>query len=249
MTWKILVVDDEAIPRDTLSEILSLEGYQVLAVSSGEEALSAIHESDYDLVVLDIMMPGMSGMEVVQKLAESAPGLQIIMLTAHGSIESAIDALRYRVHDYIMKPASPKAILASVKKALERREELLLKAGVNEAQAKFTPQSINQSSRPIDSRITFDVEQRIVSGGGLNVYLTPTEARLLSVFLDHPDRVLTHQEIIKLVEGYDISVQEAPALLRPIVSRLRQKLAAYPATVHWIKNIRGTGYLFSSKSK
>ena len=131
MTVKILVVDDEKTARTTLADILRLEGYDVTAVESGGSALSLLSEQEIDLMLLDIRMPGMDGIEVMRKAIEMSPDTQIIMLTAHGSMESAIKSLRYGAHDYLLKPSSPQELLSSVAGALARhadaqRKRLLL---------------------------------------------------------------------------------------------------------------------------
>src|SRR5512140_2576964 len=120
MKSNILVVDDEPVARQSLSDILRLEGYHVIAVANGESAVDHIRKYAVDLIVLDLKMPGMNGMDVVQVVNQISPDTEIILLTAFGSMESAVEALRQRVHDYLLKPASPNQILESVKRGLER---------------------------------------------------------------------------------------------------------------------------------
>ena len=103
MKANILVVDDEKIARKSLADILRLEGYDVLAVEDGPKAIDSLTDQEFDLMLLDIRMPGMDGIEVMQKAIEVSPDTQIIMLTAHGSMESAIESLRYGAHDYLIK--------------------------------------------------------------------------------------------------------------------------------------------------
>ena len=122
MKSNILVVDDEPIARQSLSDILRLEGYHVIAVASGELAVDHIRKYAVDLIVLDLKMPGMNGMDVVQVVNQISPDTEIILLTAFGSMETAVEALRQRVHDYLFKPASPNQILDSVRKGIERHE-------------------------------------------------------------------------------------------------------------------------------
>ena len=111
----ILVVDDEPIARQSLSDILRLEGYNVTAVANGELAVEHVRSYSVDLILLDLKMPGMNGLDVVQVVNQISPDTEIILLTAYGSMESAVEALRQRVHDYLLKPASPMQILESVK--------------------------------------------------------------------------------------------------------------------------------------
>jgi len=121
----ILVVDDEPIERQTLTDILRLEGFHVASVSNGEAAVDFVRQKSVDLIVLDLRMPGMNGLDVVKVVGRMDPDIEIILLTAHGSMESAIDALRNRVQDYLLKPASPAQILESVQRGLTRRRARL----------------------------------------------------------------------------------------------------------------------------
>ena len=102
MKAKILVVDDEKVARKSLADILRLEGYEVAEVEDGSNALEVLEAKEIDLMLLDIRMPGMDGIEVMQKASELAPDTEIIMLTAHGSMESAVESLRYGAHDYLI---------------------------------------------------------------------------------------------------------------------------------------------------
>jgi len=122
MKANILVVDDEPIARQSLSDILRLEGYTVVSVANGELAVEHLRNHSVDVVLLDLKMPGMNGLDVVQVANQIVPDTEIILLTAYGSMETAVEALRQRVHDYLLKPASPNQILESVQRALTRRE-------------------------------------------------------------------------------------------------------------------------------
>ena len=129
MKSHILVVDDEPVARQSLSDILRLEGYTVNSVANGQAAVEYIRTHPVELMIVDLRMPGMDGLEVVQVVNQIAPETEIILLTAFGSTESAIHALRLRIHDYLLKPASPAQVLASVKKGLSRREARLKDSG------------------------------------------------------------------------------------------------------------------------
>jgi len=117
----LLVVDDEEAMRRSLAEILRLEGYQVETAPDGKTAISQLQDKDYDLLLLDLKMPGVDGIEVLRYAARTRPNTQVILLTAHGSLESAIEALRQGANDYLLKPASTEQILNSVQRGLERR--------------------------------------------------------------------------------------------------------------------------------
>ena len=120
-SFSLLVVDDEEAMRRSLAEILKLEGYQVQTAPDGETAIAKIKSTDYDLLLLDLKMPGIDGIQVLRFAAQTRPDTQVILLTAHGSLESAIEALRHGANDYLLKPASTEQILNGVQKALLRR--------------------------------------------------------------------------------------------------------------------------------
>jgi DNA-binding response OmpR family regulator len=234
----ILVVDDEPIARQSLSDILRLEGYNVTAIANGELAVEHVRRYAVDLILLDLKMPGMNGLDVVQVVNQISPDTEIILLTAYGSMESAVEALRQRVHDYLLKPASPMQILESVKRGLERRTARLSE------NAEVV--SGSQVYRMLDGS-EVDLMRRTVSSGNLEESLTPAEGHLLKVFLENTGKVFSHRELVLLVQGYDVSQREAQEILRPLVSRLRHKLNAFPQLYKRVVSVRGTGYIFESE--
>jgi DNA-binding response OmpR family regulator len=236
----ILIADDEQIERQTLSDILRLEGYHVSAVANGEAAVDFVRMNPVDLLVLDLRMPGMSGLDVVKVVNRIQPDAEIILLTAHGSMESAIEALRSRVHDYLLKPASPAQIVDTIRRGLERRNARL------RAHRSDEPETVTQEHAIIqlEDGITVDFGRRSVHWRGQTVYLTPAEGRLLRVFVENIGKVFSHRDLVLLVQGYSASPQEAPEILRPLVSRLRQKLESQPSIMNRIVSVRGTGYVF-----
>jgi len=260
MTAKILVVDDEKAARKSLADILRLEGYDVTAVEDGPSALVLLEDQDIDLMLLDIRMPGMDGIDVMQQAAEVSPDTQIVMLTAHGSMESAIESLRYGAHDYLIKPSSPQEILSSVAGALARhaeaqRKRLLLGQMETSLQQLKDAEGVEQSSVAgqrvisLPDGVMVDLARREIWRGNERVTLTPTEGKLLRVLLENKGRVMTHRDLVFLVQGYEITDWEAPEVLRPLVSRLRRKLSTFPDGDKWIANVRGTGYVFDVAEK
>jgi DNA-binding response OmpR family regulator len=262
-TEKILVVDDEETMRRSLSDILRLEGYPVKMAHSGEAAVQALKTEPFDLMLLDLKMPGMDGLEVLQYAAQIAPETKVILLTAHGSLESAISALRHEVYDYLLKPSSPQQILSTVTGALarraeERRQQMLLTQMERQVIPPDSPSgSQNRRTEPLVVQIGRGIKVHFsrrelweVNGpgngpeNGRKVILTPGECKLLRVLLERRGEVISHRELVQLVQGYSVHDWEAPEVLRPLVSRLRQKLAVFPGGDKWITNIRGTGYLF-----
>ena len=238
MKNNILVVDDEPIARQSLTDILRLEGYNVLAFPNGELAVEHVRHNSVELILLDLKMPGMNGLDVVQVVNQISPDTEIILLTAHGSMESAVEALRQRVHDYLLKPASPMQILESVKQGLERRKiRLSENAEINAGNQFF---SMSDGTK-------IDLMRRTIILGNIEEALTPAEGHLLKVFLENPGKVFTHRELVLLVQGYDVSQREAQEILRPLVSRLRHKLTTFPVLYTRVMSVRGTGYIFENE--
>jgi OmpR family response regulator RpaB len=168
-----------------------------------------------------------------------SPETEVVLLTAFGSTESAIQALRLRIHDYLLKPASPAQILATVKKGLARRTARTKSNGptsvdIEETIAVFT----------LKDHTIVDLSRRQIKHKSKVEHLTPAEGRLLRILMENEGKVFSHRELVLLVQGYDTSQREAPEILRPLVSRLRHKLDQFPALSERVVSVRGTGYLY-----
>ncbi len=136
MKSNILVVDDENVARQSLADILKLEGYNVASAPNGQAAVEYVRTHPVDLMVVDLRMPGMDGLEVIQVVNQIAPDTEIVLLTAFASTDSAVQALRLRIHDYLTKPTAPAQVIASVKKGLARRAAKLEAKSGSENQTK-----------------------------------------------------------------------------------------------------------------
>ncbi|GAB4418372.1 MAG: response regulator transcription factor [Anaerolineales bacterium] len=243
MKSSILVVDDEPVARKSLTDILRLEGYNVASVANGQAAIEYVRTHHVDLMIVDLRMPGMDGLEVVQVVNQLSPDTEVVLLTAFGSTETAIEALRLRIHDYLLKPAPPAQIVASVKKGLARREARLKMAASREGVD--TDKGLTVVA--LSDGTVIDLSRRQIQLGDLIVNLTPAEGRLLRILVENQGKVFTHRELVLLVQGYDTSQREAPEILRPLVSRLRHKLEGFPALENQITSIRGTGYVYEGE--
>ena len=240
----ILVVDDEPVARQSLSDILRLEGYNVNSVPNGQAAVEYVRTHPVDLMVVDLRMPGMDGLEVVQVVNQTSPDTEVILLTAYGSTETAIQALRLRIHDYLLKPALPAQIISSVKKGLARREARLVSRGGGNP----VPSEESASQFRFKDGTVADLSRRLIRKNKKVAHLTPAEGRLLRVLLENPGKVFSHRDLVLLVQGYDTSPQEAPEVLRPLVSRLRHKLEEFPELMERISSVRGTGYVYEEEN-
>lgn len=257
MTAKILIVDDESAVRESLEELLRMETFQAESAGSGEDALKVLSEVKYDLVLLDIKMPGIDGVEVMHQIKKYHPDTRIIIITGYGSLDSAIESIRSGAQDYMLKPYTAEDILLSVNRALSEkdtrtRKEILIEQLESSLDQLKDVEGISREELParrvvnLARGLMVDLERREMWRGSERARLTPTESKLLSIFLDNRGRVMTHQEIVFLVQGYEITEWEAPEVLRPMISRLRKKLALFPGAEEWVSNVRGTGYLFDT---
>jgi OmpR family response regulator RpaB len=243
MKSNILVVDDEPVARQSLSDILKLEGHNVTAAPNGQAAVEYVRTHPVDLMIVDLRMPGMDGLEVVQVVNQVSPETEVILLTAFGSTESAIQALRLRIHDYLLKPASPAQIVATVKKGLARR---FSRTKVSTPAAVDVDESIAVFS--LKDGTSVDLSRRQIKHKSKVEHLTPAEGRLLRILMENEGKVFSHRELVLLVQGYDTSQREAPEILRPLVSRLRHKLDQFPSLSERVVSVRGTGYLYERES-
>lgn len=241
MKSSVLIVDDEPVARKSLTDILRLEDYSVASAPNGQAAVEYVRTHHVDLMIVDLRMPGMDGLEVVQVVNQLAPDTEVILLTAFASTETAIQALRLRIHDYLQKPAPPAQIVASVKKGLDRRAARM-QAKENGLDAQDSDDMLEKLTLSDGTEI--DLSRRQIKQKDTLVNLTPAEGRLLRVLLANEGKVFAHRELVLLVQGYDTSQREAPEILRPLVSRLRHKLEAFPALADHIVSIRGTGYVY-----
>jgi len=259
----IMVVDDEAVARVSLAEILRLEGYQVATAASGEEAMSLLSKSDpFDLMVLDLKMPGMDGLEVTEAVQRQSPGTVIILLTAFATLETAVQAIRQGAHDYLLKPCPIPEVLESVHRGLAKhqrerhRQHLvgqlrhMLSELVTAEGAEVVEEAVSsQPSRFIQIRdVVVDSQKHVVMLRGRQLDLTPTEFKILVCLMEIPDQVWSPQELVRRAQGYETDAWGARAIVRVHIRRLRKKMEIDPSSPKYILNVRGVGYMFASSS-
>ena len=254
---KLLVVDDERAVRSSLKGILEGEGHRVTAAASGEEALVMLNQGSFDLMLVDLKMEGMDGLQVTMETKERAPDTVVIILTAYATLDSAIRALRFGAHDYLLKPCKVEDIIASVEAGLAKRWHSMrqwelvssiednvrqLKAETVLAETEREGLSTSRFVRTQD--LLLDRERQIVVVRGEPLNLTPTEFKLLACFVNNTNRALTYRELARHAQGYDCSEQEARGALKTHLWRLRNKLKDRMGDTSCIVNIRGKGYMF-----
>lgn len=258
MSATILIVDSDRNIRDTLAKILETEKHNALNVGSGEEALQILDEKEIAVMIAEVYLPGMGGIKLIKAASQISPGMISILLTGQGTIETAIEALRLDAHDYLLKPVSPPELLSSISGALARRDQtkrkhlLLEQLEVSIRQLKEI-EGMSELSKPerrviaLPKDVQVDLARRQLWRGSDSIHLTPTEGKMLRIFIENWGRVMSHSEIAILVQGYEVSEFEAPDILRPLISRLRKKLGTFPRGSRWIQSVRGTGYVFDAE--
>lgn len=256
MATKILLIEDDRRVQEALGEVLRSEGFGVNLAATGEAALDSLSGENFDLALLDLKLAGkLEGIEVLEEITRRHPETKVIILTGHGSLQTAIAAIRAGASDYILKPYNISDFLASIRRILteketQARKELLIEQLSSSLDQLKDVEGIRSEDLParrvvsLPGSLMADLERRELWRGDRRIHLTPTEGKLLSIFLENRGRVLGHRELVFLVQGIRVSEGEAPEILRPMVSRLRKKLAAFPGVDAWISNVRGTGYLF-----
>jgi two-component system response regulator ResD len=224
---KVLVVDDEESVRDLINMYFSKEGFQVLLAKEGREALRLNGEHHPDLVILDLMLPGLDGREVCRQI-RSTSRVPIIMLTARGDEVDRIVGLELGADDYVVKPFSPRELVARAKAVLRRGL-----ASPDEAETlTFHGLRIDR----VQHRVEVDAEE---------VHLTPTEFRLLWCLASQPGRVFSRAELLDRIWGYD---SESDARTVDVhVKRLRQKTRASQSRPFQISTVWGMGYKFETR--
>ncbi len=257
----ILIVDDEANIRLTLNTLLSRAGFTVVMAADGEEAVSLLKQSSFDLLLVDLKMPGMDGMQVVAAARECRPEIAIIVLTGHGTLETAVEGLHHRIFDYLLKTTDPAQVIERAKSALAdrnqrlRQQELLNVVGeaVQELRGTQTATTSDTSSGVSDRLITvgklqLDTWHQVATLADRSLSLTPTEFRVLLCLAEHAGQMLSYAQLVRCAQGYDTSELEAGELIKPHIHHLRQKLEPDPSSPRYLLNVRGKGYILQISS-
>jgi two-component system, OmpR family, KDP operon response regulator KdpE len=219
----ILVVDDETQIRRVLRSALTSNGYDILEAKNGEEAIRTVMREHPDLILLDVNMPEMSGLETCRKIRLSFPG-PIIMVTVRDSERDKIAALDCGADDYVVKPFAVGELLARIRSALRR----------------------SSSDDPLPKvetpELNFDFDTRLIAIRGNRVHLTPKEFDVLRLLVIHQGKPLTHKTILQTVWGPDYAAETE--YLRVVINQLRKKIEEDPARPSYLITEQGLGYKF-----
>jgi len=230
-----LVVDDEKGIRFFLEETLQRAGHAVVTASSGEDALDRLRETGFDLVLLDIMLGGrVDGLRVLEAIRWRWPDTIVIILTAHGSLDLAVKAIREGVDGYLLKPVEPDDVRRAVQEALRRRRTLA------------KPKEARREERVLEGGpFSIDLKTHEALCEGRPLELTPREYRLLAHLMEQAPRVVGPKELVQVVGRYECEyLYEARRIIKWYVHRLRQKVEPDPSRPRYILTVRGVGYRF-----
>ncbi|MBM4456816.1 MAG: response regulator transcription factor [Chloroflexi bacterium] len=238
---RALIVDDDAGVRFTLSETLQRAGYEVAAAASGEAALDLLRDRPFDLAILDLNLgTRVDGLRVLEGIRWRWPQMAVVILTAHGSLESAMAAIREGVDGYLLKPAEPNELLAAAREALARR---LLRAAPSSE-----PQRPARVLR--HGPLLLDLDKRQLECAGRAVDLAPAEFSLLACLIENAHRTVPPKELVRVVQGYEPDYQhEARQIVKWYIHRLRAKIEPAPTHPRFILNVRGVGYTIAPASE
>lgn len=222
---RILIVDDESTIRDVLRRYLERDGFDVIDAADGQAALAAVESGLPDLAVLDLMLPGMDGLTLAERLRDLGP-LPIVMLTAKGETSDRIQGLELGADDYIVKPFSPREVVLRVKAVLRRLET-----------------NLGETGEAIESQgLSLDPASRTVEVKGKPVTLTAKEFDLLHFLMRHPKQVFSRDQLLDQVWGYDFFGDASTVTVH--VRRLREKVEVDPSSPRRLITVWGVGYKF-----
>lgn len=257
----ILIIDDDSSVRQTLTRVLERAGFQVSSAGDGEEALERISSEMFHLIYLDIRMPGMDGLDVLKEIRKMNPEISVILLTAHASLNSALEAIRLGAKDYLIKPIDPEVFVAQTRIILEEKLKEIRKLEIREQIAELRKElrALEESqytkNKPISTDLPLDADRFIKKGkfvidlqamratfGDQVINMPPTGFAYLTVLVKHSPKAVDYKTLVTEAQGYEVDQAEASELAKYHIHVLRQTLKADPKEPGYIINVRGIGY-------
>lgn len=254
---RVLIVDDEANLRQTLARILHQMGCEVTTAADGAETLQHLESAPYDLVYLDIRLPGMDGLQVLRQIHDHFPQLAVVLLTAYASVKSAAEAVRLGATDYLIKPITPEALIARTRTILadqavqHRRREIQEQIDALQAELKALDQSPEVTPAfitPADDRflkrgaLILDLHTRRATYVDRVLTLPPTAFDYLVVLARHAPNVVSYQTLVVEAQGYQTDLRQAQELTKWHIHMLREALERESAGSCHLLTVRGNGY-------
>ncbi len=257
---RILIVDDDPNVRFVLERALRKEKYTLDAATDGRQALAKIEGTPYDLVLLDLQMQPIPGMQVLEAIRRRSPDTAVIILTGHSTVSTAVDALRLGAFDYLFKPVMPDAIRRRVREGLAHREEEQRRTQVlqqvdelREALLALNTQSsqLQEARRSgrfrISGPLTIDTRQHAAILRGRPLDLTTAEYNILLSLIQHAPKEVSPRELVQQALEYDAGESESAEIVRYHIHQLRRKIEQDPQRPRLIRTIRYRGYLWSGE--
>ncbi len=257
---RILIVDDEESIRFILERTLRNEGYILETAVHGGEAIQKITQNHYDLILLDLHMEPVGGMDVFNAARTQDPDMMVIILTAHGSLDSSVEALRLGAFDYLFKPADPKTIRQRVQESLEKRRKELQRQqliaqidslrhilnDLNDSDLSHSPPAA--PDRFIRSgQLVIDSHHQVITFGEEILDLTTAEYNILCTLVKHEPNPISPRKLVNHGLGYDSEEHEAREIIKWHIHKLRRKIEPNPSRPQYIKTVRYKGYMWSSQ--
>lgn len=249
----LLVVDDEATIRNFLVRVLEREGYTVTSACDGTEALDILSQGRIDLMLSDIRMDQLNGVDLLKQARILYPDLAVLLLTGYATVDSAVAALRYGALNYLLKPVKNEEIVEAVNTALEARANQQRRNQLEQLAAQFstaisgsavsgTYVEENKRTQVICGSIELELVNYSARKGGERLNLTPTEFRLLAKFAQAPGMVFDYVELVRDACGYSCARHEAQEIINTHIRNLRNKLGIEPEQPLYIESVRSMGY-------
>lgn len=255
----ILVADDEAALRQTFARILQQSGYAVATAESGGQALALLESADYDLVFLDMCMPGLGGLEILDRIHTGHPGMPVVLFTGRPDLDSALEAMRRGASDYLLKPLRPDLVIEKTRAILaERRKEKRkhdLREEIENLQAELRRLEEPDSDEPAPVRepaaadrflkrgpLNLDLHARRLWVDGRPAELPPAAFDYLTVLARHSPDVVDYCTLAAEAQGLKVEAREAQELVKWHIHHIRQAVEPDAQSPSRLLNVRGTGY-------
>lgn len=260
ITGNILIIDDEASLRKTLARILQQAGFEVTTAESAEQGLDYLKSSSFDLVLTDLRLPGIQGMQALKAIHTSQPSLPVILFTAQPDVNSAVEALRQGATDYLLKPIKPEAIIERARAILtkrqneKRKQEIALQIEALQSELKrledgkttenVSAEAIHTEKERFLKRgsIVLDLHARRVLRDEEPINIPPTSFDYLLVLARHAPDVVDYQTLVAEAQGYQTDPREAQELVKWHIHQLRQIIEKDAHKPACLLNVRGAGY-------
>ncbi|MEY2819217.1 MAG: response regulator [Chloroflexota bacterium] len=263
ITGHILIIDDEASIRKTLARILQQAGFEVTTAESAEQGLDYLKTTQFDMILTDLRMPGMHGMEALKVIHTEYPSLPVILFTAQPDVNSAVEALRHGATDYLLKPIKPEAIIERTRAILSKQQREKRKRDIqtqidalqNELKELNGDEPVNKPlTQPLNSlslekeryvkrgKLVLDLHTRRVLLNDEPLNTPPTSFDYLLALARHSPDVVDYQTLVAEAQGYQTDLREAQELTKWHIHQLRQIIEADVHNPVHLINVRGTGY-------